>query len=242
MRPPPTRAEPAPCTELPLETLPPALTTESPAQPTEVAAAPSIPAEALTSSPETARASASPAPYSRQSAAVGYRSPPEHTRWKKGAASPNPRGRPAKRRGGKITALMEQKISVRTAAGKRAMTRREALDRKVIELAFRETRFRDLWKQRQERDESLQMKRAEYERHQLAYNSMREANPERAASYDKRREGQMRRRFLEIVFSDDPGLLESISELLQTGAVVSVAGALQMADQLRDALCESPNP
>ena len=68
-------------------------------------------------------------PQIESEAPVGYCSPPQHTRWQKGAPSPNPKGRPPKPPSGVLTKKMEQLIEVNEGGVWREITRRAALDR-----------------------------------------------------------------------------------------------------------------
>lgn len=74
-----------------------------------------------------------PAPYE-----VGYRKPPLHTRFKPGRSG-NPKGRPKAAKGLKTIAreTLTKKVAVRTATGKKKMSRIEALLHKLAELAMK---------------------------------------------------------------------------------------------------------
>lgn len=69
---------------------------------------------------------------------VGYRKPPKHTRFRPGQSG-NPRGRPRSAKGLNtiVRETMTQKITVRTAAGEKKITRIEAVVQKTVEQAMK---------------------------------------------------------------------------------------------------------
>lgn len=68
---------------------------------------------------------------------IGYAKPPRHAQWKKGQSG-NPKGRPRRDRavGALVTALLRQRIVVRTGRTTRRMTRLEHLLRRLFEQAL----------------------------------------------------------------------------------------------------------
>lgn len=69
---------------------------------------------------------------------VGYRKPPQHSRFRPGQSG-NPRGRPRAAKGLKtiVRETMTAKVPVRTAAGEKKMSRMEAVLHKTVELGMK---------------------------------------------------------------------------------------------------------
>lgn len=104
------------------------------------------------------------APQIESEAPVGYCSPPQHTRWQKGAPSPNPKGRPPKPPSGVLMKKMELLIEVNEDGVLRQMTRRAYLDRLVRDKAMSEGGpWLKLWEQRKLYDAVLRQRVAEYQ-------------------------------------------------------------------------------
>ena len=90
---------------------------------------------------------------------VGYASPPVRSRWKKGGASPNPRGRPPKQVKGPLTNMMAQEIDTQVDGVQMKLTKRAVLDRILRDKAIKDGGpWLRLWDQCQARDEHLRVR------------------------------------------------------------------------------------
>lgn len=87
---------------------------------------------------------------------IGPGKPPLKSRWVKGAASPNPRGRPPKKKSGRVKSILDREIQVSTGGCTRTITRREALDRSLRQKAIEEGGgWKALWEAQQDFDRKI---------------------------------------------------------------------------------------
>lgn len=88
---------------------------------------------------------------------VGPGKPPLETRWRKGAPSPNPRGRPPRKRLGHVSEMLSRPIEVSSGGNCRTITNREALDLSLRSKAIEEGgAWKKLWDQQQRLDGKLE--------------------------------------------------------------------------------------
>jgi hypothetical protein len=105
---------------------------------------------------------------------VGPGRPPMESRWKKGSPSPNPRGRPPKKPGGQLGAILSRTMELSSGGQTRTMTRRAVLDLSLRGKAIEEGgEWLKLWKRQQEIDgkRAERVRRSEEQQARLSDNS-----------------------------------------------------------------------
>lgn len=155
---------------------------------------------------------------------VGYASPPLHTRWKKGGPSPNPHGRPPKLRGGRLMEMMQQPIIAEHNGAGVQMTKREALDRIVRDLAFAKGgRWLKLWDQCQERDQQLRRRVAVWHE-RLATDPEMSQTARRIRAYSN-----MGDKLVSYMDTHFAGVMETHKRLIDIGAIIDTADGIRLA-------------
>lgn len=166
---------------------------------------------------------------------VGPGHPPAHSRWKKGGPSPNPAGRPRKPSAGAMTKRMSKKMVVmRTEGGQATMTRREALDRVLRDLATRKGgKYLDLWNERKARDQRLREEREAYETQQRELKNLRTEAPTQWEFREQQNLYETEWRLIQAINDVIPGSLDIHLRLRQAGAIHLEGGKWIVADWLR---------
>ena len=155
---------------------------------------------------------------------VGYCSPPTSTRWKKGCASPNPFGRPRKQRTGRLTQMMEELVE--HSGPERKLTRREALDRILRDMAIKEGgRWLRLLEERKERDQIL--------RQEVAADRQRNGGfkPVDMVAERVRQQARLYDILYRLVLKHFPGVVETECKLLEAGVIVRTGEGYRLTDR-----------
>jgi hypothetical protein len=146
---------------------------------------------------------------------VGYGNPPAHTRWQKGGPSPNPNGRPPKRRGGKLTEMMQRIVEV---DGGRQLTRRAALDRVTREKAMTTGgNWLTLWEKREAHDRRIR------ERVQAFHQRLAQETPAEKSVRERERKHRAGDALYNWIEQHFAGLFDTERKLLESGVIVETS-------------------
>ncbi len=164
---------------------------------------------------------------------VGYCSPPKRTRWKKGGPSPNPQGRPKKQRLTRLAQLMGEQIQI-DGSGE-IITRREALDRVVLERAIKVGGpWRNLFEERKERD--CVRRKHEAEKKERSEQSKSEDKTAKQLRQQSHAGGVL----LALITKQFPGLLDTLRQLEEAGLVVRTEEGLKLTSRGNQCLRHEP--
>ncbi len=162
---------------------------------------------------------------------VGPGKPPLETRWCAGKPSPNPRGRPRKRRGGALTQQMEMLVEVTVGGQKQRISRRKALDTTVRNNAIRVGRkWSRLWDEREKRDLRLEADRQAFLARQRVIEDNQAQYPESYATALQLKDAAMKEKVLSYVDKALPGFQHAFELLVRSGIIELRNGEWQLTD------------
>lgn len=162
---------------------------------------------------------------------VGPGKPPLETRWCAGQPSPNPRGRPRKRRGGVLTQHMEILVEVTVDGQKQRISRRKALDITVRNNAIRiGGKWSRLWDEREKRDVRLEEDRQAFLARQRVIEDNQAQYPECYATALQLKDAAMKDKVLLYVDKALPGFQHAFELLVRSGIIELQKGEWQRTD------------